>query len=91
MKTWQNAIRHNLSLGQKKYFTKVERDGQGCLWLLKPEVDLNSTKKNAGKAKKPNDKKPNNLPGVPQHNLPGIIFIHYCFSVKKQVKYFLYT
>ena len=76
MKTWQNGIRHNLSLGQKKYFTKVERDGQGSLWSLKPEVDLNSTKKNAGKTKKPNGKKPNNLPAVPQHNLPGTIFIH---------------
>ena len=33
-KTWQNAVRHNLSLNTK--FEKVPRKmGRGCLWVIK--------------------------------------------------------
>ena len=62
-KEWQNAIRHNLSLG-KKLFTKVPREGKGSLWLLKPGVELSSSKKTAGKTKKSNEKNANNPPNV---------------------------
>jgi Forkhead domain/FHA domain len=40
---WQSSVRHNL--GQHAAFTKVEKDGKGYLWGIKPGVPIDRDRK----------------------------------------------
>ena len=64
MKGWQNSIRHNLTLGKNKLFTKIDRDGKRSFWSLNPGVELSVSKKTTEKTKKASSKntnKPQNM------------------------------
>ena len=65
MKGWQNSIRHNLTLGKKKLFTKIDRDGKRSFWSLNPGVELSVSKKTTEKTKKASSKN-TNKPQVPK-------------------------